>query len=185
MKRILSTLYIFCSLFKRTIYKFIFMPCIKSMFKECGKNVIIGRNGSFIFKNISIGNDVSIGPNATIICSIAKVTIGNKVMFGPGVSIIAGGHRTDLVGRYMYDIKENEKLPENDKDIIIQDDVWIGANSIILKGVTIGKGSVIAAGSVVTHNVPNYSIVGGIPAKIIKMRFSDEEIKKHEDILYE
>ncbi|MBR5236033.1 MAG: CatB-related O-acetyltransferase [Clostridia bacterium] len=145
---------------------------------------MIARNGSFSFKNIYIGNDVSIGPKATIMCAIAKVRIGNKVMFGPGVSIIAGGHRTDLLGRYMYDIKEHEKLPENDKDITIEDDVWVGANAVILKGVTVGRGSVIAAGSVVTHDVPPYSIVGGVPAKVIKMRFTEEKIKRHEEILH-
>ncbi len=184
MKKILRVLYCVVSLIKRAVYKVIFMPCIKAMFAQCGSNVMIARNGSFSFKNIYIGNDVSIGPKATIMCSLAKVKIGNKVMFGPGVTVITGGHRTDLVGRYMYDIKEQEKLPENDQDITIEDDVWVGANAIILKGVTVGCGSVVAAGSVVTHDVPPYSIVGGVPAKIIKMRFTDEEIKRHEEILH-
>lgn len=166
------------------MYKFIVMPCIKSMFGSCGKNVVIARDGNFSYNNIFIGDDVSIGPRATIMSSIAKVKIGNKVMFGPGVSIITGGHRTDLIGRYMYDIKENEKLPENDRDVIIMDDVWIGANAIILKGVTVGRGSVIAAGSVVTHDVPEYSIVGGAPAKFIKMRYTEEQLEEHKRILY-
>ena len=67
--------------------------------------------------------------------------------------------------------------------ITIEDDVWIGAHSIILKGVTIGRGSVVAAGAVVTKSFPPYSIIGGVPAKLLKMRFTEEEIKKHEEAL--
>jgi serine acetyltransferase len=63
-------------------------------------------------------------------------------------------------------------------DIIIKDDVWIGANAIILSGVTIGQGALIGAGAVVTKDVPPYAIVGGNPAKVIKYRFSEKVIKK-------
>ena len=73
----------------------------------------------------------------------------------------------------------------DDQDIIVEDDVWIGARAIILKGVTIGKGSVVGAGAVVTKTIPPYSIVGGVPAKILRRRFSNEEIIKHESILAE
>lgn len=67
--------------------------------------------------------------------------------------------------------------------MVIESDVWIGCNVTILKGVTIGRGSVIAAGAVVAKSCPPYSIVGGVPAKVIKERFTEEEIRKHEDIL--
>ena len=76
-----------------------------------------------------------------------------------------------------------EKLPENDAPVVIEDDVRIGANVTILKGVTIGRGSVVAAGAVVTKSCPPYSIIGGVPAKVLKMRFSTEEIKIHERLL--
>ena len=76
-----------------------------------------------------------------------------------------------------------EKLPENDAPVVIEDDVWIGANVTRLKGVTIGRGSVVAAGAVVTKSCPPYSIIGGVPAKVLKMRFTPEEIVKHESIL--
>ena len=68
--------------------------------------------------------------------------------------------------------------------IHIEDDVWIGANAIILRGVKIGKGSVIAAGSVVTKDVERYCIYGGVPAKKIRQRFTDEQIEEHERTLY-
>jgi acetyltransferase-like isoleucine patch superfamily enzyme len=167
------------NLFIRAWWKFIVMPFIKSMFVECGKNIIIGRKGSFNYDHIHLGNNVSIGANACFMCAIAHIYIGNHVMFGPHVFMIAGGHRTDILGRYMDEIKSNEKRPEDDRDIIIEDDVWIGANAIILKGVRVGIGSVVAAGSVVTKDVPSFSIVGGVPAKVIKMRFNEEQIVEH------
>ena len=64
------------------------------------------------------------------------------------------------------------------KQLLIGSDVWIGANAVILRGVTVGNGAVIAAGAVVNKDVPSYAIVGGVPAKIIKFRFNDEIIKK-------
>lgn len=76
-----------------------------------------------------------------------------------------------MVYKYMDEITVSEKLPENDQPIIIEEDVWCGANVTLLKGVNIGKGSVIAAGAVVTANVGEYEIWGGIPAKMLRKRF--------------
>lgn len=84
----------------------------------------------------------------------------------------------------MDEIKDNDKLPENDQDVIIEEDVWCGSNVSIMKGVTIGRGSIVAAGSVVTKSCPPYSIIGGIPARVIKQKFTGEEILEHERILY-
>ena len=104
-------------------------------------------------------------------------------MFGPNVTIMGGDHNTKKIGKYMFDVEE--KLPENDLPIVIKDDVWIGTGSIILKGVTIEEGSIIAAGSLVNKNVPPYTIVGGIPAKILKARFSPSQLNEHLKILKE
>ena len=101
-------------------------------------------------------------------------------MFGPNCTIITGDHRIDIVGKYMSQVTVAEKKPENDLPVKLEGDNWIGANSVILKGVTIGFGAIVAAGAVVTQNVPAYSIVGGVPAKVISMRFSNAEIQEHE-----
>ena len=183
MRTVMRLIYKFFSLIYRGVYRFGVMPFKKSMLKRHGKNVYIGCNSSLIYRNISVGNDVSIGENAEFICYKAEINIGDHVMFGPHVFMITGGHRMDVVGRYMKDICHDEKLPENDQDIYLEGDNWIGANTIILKGVTIGKGAVVAAGAVVTQDVPQYSIFGGVPAKLIRMRFNDENILEHERIL--
>jgi len=81
-------------------------------------------------------------------------------------------------------VTDDEKLPENDMPVVIEDDVWCGANVTILKGVTIGHGSVVAAGAVVTKSFPPYSIIGGVPAKLIRMRFTPEQIEDHERLFY-
>ena len=100
------------------------------------------------------------------------------------MKVHGGNHRIDIVGRTIISIKESEKRPLiDDKDVIIEEDVWIGDDAIILSGVTIGRGSVIAAGAVVTKSIPPYSIAGGCPAKVIKKRFTDEQIKEHERLL--
>ena len=90
---------------------------------------------------------------------------------------MGGNHNTTTIGKYMFDVEE--KLPENDLPVIIEDDVWIGTGVIILKGVTIGTGSIVAAGAVVTKNVESYTIVAGIPAKIVKRRFESDILQKH------
>ncbi len=160
---------------KKVILKFL-MYCIRPLFKKCGKNVVFTPTDRFSFSSISLGNDVFIGPGAHF-SSITSITIGNKVLIGPNVTIIGGDHNTAIVGEYMFDVEN--KLPENDLPIIIQDDVWIGVGAIILKGVTIGTGSIIAAGAIVTKNVSSYSIFGGVPAKFIKKRFSENILKVH------
>ena len=144
----------------------------------------IDRNGLIIdgLANLLISENVSIGPNALIYCTSSKVIFQRKVVAGPGLTIIAGDHNFSEVGKFICD--QHSKRPEDDQDVVIESDVWIGCNVTILKGVTIGRGSVIAAGAVVTKSCPPYSIIGGVPAKVIKQRFTPEEIVKHETILY-
>ena len=108
----------------------------------------------------------------------------NNVIFGPKPTIITGDHRIDVIGKHIIDVTEEEKLPDQDLPVIIEDGVWCGANVTILKGVTIGRGSVVAAGAVVTKSCPPYSIIGGVPARIIKIRWTIDQILEHEAKLY-
>ena len=146
-----------------------------------GKNCSIRGKGQFT-GNITLGDDVTIGVDSIFLSSMAEIKIGNKVIFGPHVYIVTGNHQVNQVGTYIAD--EMPKTEICDADVVIEDDCWIGAGSIVLKGVTIARGSVIGAGSVVTKSTVPYSINAGNPAKQIKMRFTDEEIKEHERILY-
>lgn len=170
-------------IYNHIIYKFFLMPYYKGMLKKCGKGLYIGKKCTLFYDHIEVGDDVSIGDRCSFIASIATIHIGNHVVFGPNVTIRGGDHRTDIVGRYIKSITPDEKLPQNDKDVYIGDDVWIGCNVTILKGVHIGKGSVIGAGSIVVKDVPPYTIHVGCPPVFEKKRFTDEQIRQHEEIL--
>ncbi len=137
-----------------------------------GANVSIGQNalirpsdyyGREIGKGLEIGDNSNIGPFNYVGCS-GKITIGKNVMVGPRVSFYAENHvfeSTDIPMK-LQGIEKGE--------IIIGDDCWIASNSVIVSNVTIGEGSIVASGSVVTKDVPPYSIVAGVPAKVIKSR---------------
>lgn len=153
------------------------------LFAARGRNVrFFPFNSDIHYWNIQAGNDVYIGPFACFICGVAGIDIGDKVIMGPHVTIITGEHPIDLRGRYIADIKE--KQPGEDMPVKIEPDVWIGAGATVLKGVTIGRGAIVAAGAVVNKDILPYSIAGGIPAKHIRFRGSQEALIAHENKLY-
>ena len=160
-------------------HKYITVAALKKKMKSCGTDVTIDLYPQITPNKLSIGDHVYLGSNTRILCTGAEVKIGSYVMFGPGVTVVTGNHRIDYVGKYMYDVKGPDKLPENDQPVIFEGDNWIGTNATILKGVTIGEGAVVAAGAVVTKNVAPYTIVGGVPAKYIGDRFTPEELAQH------
>ncbi len=130
----------------------------KKLFAEYGEGNVI--KDMFLCNfgfNISIGNNCYINHRVTILDSY-KVKIGNNVFIAPGVVISAVTHPLEAE-------KRRELIIEQ---ITIEDDVWIGANAVILPGVTLGKGCVVGANAVVKKDVPPYTVVGGVPAKFIK-----------------
>ncbi|MEI7426055.1 MAG: acyltransferase [Candidatus Moraniibacteriota bacterium] len=145
--------------------------------KKMGKNVYIMR-GCYIMdpSHIEIGDNVTINRNTTI-SGQGGLTIGNNVMIAPNCTVITSNHE--------YRKKEIPMMfqGENRQPTVIKNDVWLGANVVVLPGVTIEKGSIIGANAVVSKNVEAYSIVGGVPAKFIKYRFSPEEIEKIKEIV--
>ena len=116
---------------------------------------------------------------------LPKITIGKKCSIAMNCVFTLSNHLLDTFstspsGTSLFSHKQGSLSSYSKGDIIIKNDVWIGVNCIILDGITIGNGSVIAAGSTVTKDVPSYAIVGGNPAKIIKYRFSREIIDEIE-----
>ena len=112
---------------------------------------------------------------------IEKLTIGNYVALASNVHfILSGNHQTETLFTYPIRSTLEGKHCQTDSrskgPIIVEDEVWIGYGATILSGVTIGKGSIIAAGAVVTHDIPPYAIVGGNPARLIRYRVAEEII---------
>ena len=136
---------------------------MRTLLKDrCGKNIKVqGKVLLGKFNDISIGNFTSINEN----CRLRNADIGNDVLIAPEVYILHQGHR--YLDKSISIRVQGETFY---KKTIIEDDVWIGARAIILPGRLIGRGSIVAAGSVVTRDVDPYTIVGGNPAKIIKRR---------------
>lgn len=132
------------------------------LFKRAGKNISIEYPICIRGKNhIELGNDVGIG-NYVHIWGSGGVKIGNNVLIAAHVTISTLSHD--------YTHENMNKAPIVAKPINIKDGVWIASNTVILPGVTLGEGSVVGAGAVVTKDVPPYAIVVGSPAKILKYR---------------
>lgn len=135
----------------------------RRIFRRAGHDIDVQRGVYFgDGDDIEIGNHSGIGLNARI---QGPLRIGHYVMMGPDVIIYTRGHNLERTDTPMS--RQGESDPQA---VVIEDDVWIGARVIILPGVRVGRGSVLAAGAVVTKDVPEFSIVGGVPAKPIARR---------------
>lgn len=138
--------------------------CCKLIFNHCGTKVIINRRAYFGNGcDIEIGDYSSIGANSIL---PHNIKIGKYVMMAPEVHIVSDNHNFNDTSKPMCFQGSNT----NHQPTIIEDDVWIGVRSIFTPAHRIGKGSIIAAGAVVTHDVKPYSIMGGNPARLIRTR---------------
>lgn len=158
------------------------MHLYRGLFRSHGANFWFDPAGTYSFRNITVGNDVNLGLKPIVYAEMSEVVIGNKVMFGPEVVVVGGGHNVHVVGAFMADVRE--KTGNEDLGVIIEDDVWVGARALILRGVHVGRGAIVGAGAVVTKSVPPYSIVAGSPARVVGFRFDVEAILRHETLLY-
>ena len=169
---------------KKLLYGIIQKHRRKSL-KKCGMNVRVSK-GCNLQGNIECGDNITIGVGAYFVSTGATIRIHDHVVFGPNVTIYSGDHPTNVIGKHISEITDNDKKSlgwEYDADVVIESGCWIGTRAIILKGVTIGRGSVIGAGAVVTKDVPPYSIYTGAPSQKIRERFNKEQIIEHERIL--
>lgn len=134
--------------------------CVSFFINKCGKGLRVKRNAD-ISMFIEIGNCSEVGTNCII---QSNTSIGDYVIMGPDVKIYTKnhGHQDILTPMALQNLVS--------APVKIGNDVWLGANVIVTPGVNIGNHVIVAAGAVVTKNVPDYAIVGGVPAKIIKFR---------------
>lgn len=153
IRRFLACIYIREAIFGKNIY-FANKPFIsrKNRFVFCGRNVYFGRN-------VHLSSDLKFGSN---------------ILVGSGVAFVGGDHKWKNVGELMF-FSGRDAF----KETVIGDDVWIGHGAIVMHGVKLGVGSIVAAGAVVTKDVADYEIVGGNPARKIKNRFTADEARQH------
>jgi acetyltransferase-like isoleucine patch superfamily enzyme len=145
----------------------------RSLLEACGENPRFDPLSSQIrYEAVRLGDNVYLGPGAVI----GRAHIGNDVMFGPRVHVRNGNHSIGVVG---LAIREADDPSDDHGPIVIGDDVWVGEETTILHKGSIGEGSVVGTRSLVNRPLPPYVVAAGQPCRIIKKRFSDDELRRH------
>lgn len=138
--------------------------------------------------NMYMYENTNIGTGGVIMNTRAKFIMKKGSLVSIDLLVVTGNHLS-VPGMFIRDVTDGVKDRldvdrQYDRDVIVEEDVWIGARVTLLCGVRVGRGAIVAAGAVVTRDVPPYAIVGGVPAKVVSYRFGLEEIKRHEEALY-
>jgi acetyltransferase-like isoleucine patch superfamily enzyme len=151
-----------------------FYATVRCGIRDYGHNLQFNRGVIVCFRDLKIGHDVFIGYDCYF--GVQNIQVGNYVQLAPKVAITGGDHLIEIIGTPMIKtgLDDSREIQATQKGVIIQDDVWIGLGSIIMDGVTIGEGSIVGAGSVVTKDIPPYTISAGCPAKKIRDRFLNQ-----------
>jgi len=143
-------------------------------FKRYGKNIMLSRGGIFLRpEEITFGSNVYI--NESFHISARNLTFGSNILIGPKLIIECDNHQYNNLGKTMFQTR-------NERDIgyvTIENDVWIGANVVILPNVLIGEGCIVGAGSIICESLPPYAICVGNPCKPIKCRFNSSKLAQH------
>lgn len=160
-----------------------FGQCNRRKFGFIAKSVILSPPFFCHTRNVYIYDKVGIGPYAHLSTPNAKIVFKGNTSVAEHLTIHTGNHAR-VIGRFVSDITDKDKPSGYDHDVIIEKDVWIGSNVTILAGVHVGRGVTIAAGAVVNKDMPPYSIVGGVPAKVLKFYWTIDQILEHEATLY-
>lgn len=151
-------------------------PILKFKLKNCGNNFKIGYKSEL--KNpqyFTIGSNFFSGPYGYFVTNKhIPVIIGNHVMFGPFCKIFGGDHDMEYLDNHIRFAPEKNEISKN---ITIEDGVWVGANTTILKDSFISEGAVVSSGAIVNSYIPPYCIAYGVPAKKIKRRFDDNQLR--------
>ena len=164
------------------------MQRVKYLWRRFRKSIIRGRRRSIFlidrFHDDNIGRQSYGGLTVHRYDSSAKLTIGSFCSIADDVTIFLGGeHRSDWITTYPFNILDKRFAhivghPWSKGDVRVGSDVWIGRGAVILSGVCIGNGAVVGAFALVAKDVPDYAIVGGNPAKLIRMRFTDQGVEQ-------
>ena len=145
---------------------------------KIGVGVMLGENVTFIDRDVEIKDYTYINSGYLY----PGVRIGKYCSMGHDVCIGPGEHYINRLSTYPICTRVLKEKPQNEfpkvKPTILNNDIWVGHGAVIMQGVKVGNGAIVAAGAVVTKDVPAYSIVAGVPAKIIKYRFGEELIQK-------
>lgn len=145
-------------------YYWVRYQLVKKILNECGQKIVVKNkcyfgNGS----RLKVGDYTQLGQNARL---TGEISLGSYIMMGPDVIIMAVTHDVSDLSKNMIDPTN----PSIEDPVVIGDNVWIGTRVIILPGVTIGKNSIVGSGAVVTKSFPENSVIGGVPAKLLKTR---------------
>ncbi|GHS99477.1 galactoside O-acetyltransferase [Bacteroidia bacterium] len=155
----------------------------KNKFGYCGKNVTFqAPSVNTKLSNMYIHDNVSIFGYTKFILYEGKFIVKRNCVIAIGLTVITGNH-VATVGLPTI-LQCSMHINDVEKDVIVEESVWIGANVTLLAGVTIGRGAVIGAGSIVNKSIPPYAVAVGVPAKIVKVVFNKDQILKHEETIY-
>lgn len=162
--------------------KYIRGPLMKSLLGQCGHHVVFRWNEWHQpWKHVYL-EDYTQLISATIISHGGKLIMKRGSGAAEGLLVITNNHKR-IVGKWIRDVFDSEEF-DFEKDIVVEEDVWIGSNVTLLGGCTIGRGSHVGTGSVIRNDVPPYAIVVGNPAKVIGFCMNPEDIVEHEKLLY-